>query len=343
MSTPKKCHLLIPDLLLPPDIVADASAGLDMPSLERMLARAQQQPLVSPTMESWLCDIFGVEGQAIAPVTLRRDGIQPEADYWLRADPVHIQMRRDQFILQPEVHLNVNEAAQMCAELNRHFAGEGLHFIAPHPQRWYVRLNTSPDLFTYPLAQVASRNLRSFMPQGEDALRWHKLFNEIQMLFHEHPVNEARAARGEQPINSVWIWGGGKAVEKLKQPFAKIAGDSWLVEAFAQAAEIPWVPLSTQDADSYFTDVIDADNVLIVWEGLRRALQMGDLQAWRNSLQHLEKICLRPLWQAVRNGRIAQLTLDTMHADVAVRHVLKRGGAWRLWRRPTSLINHTVV
>ena len=335
-----KCHLLLPDLLLPKDIVADASAGLELPTLERMLMRAEQHPLASTTMESWLCDIFGVEGQAIAPVTLWADGISPGTDYWLRADPVHIQIRRDQFIVQPEVHLNESEAAQMCAELNTHFAGEGLHFVAPHPQRWYVRLDVSPNLSTYPLAQVAGRNLRSFMPQGDDALRWHKIFNEIQMLFHEHPVNEARAARGELPINSVWIWGGGKAVEKLARPFAKIAGESSLVKAFAQAADIPWVPLSTKDADSY---VADADNVLIVWEGLRHALQSGDLQAWRNSLQHWEKSCLRPLWHAVRNGHIAQLTLDTMHAETAQRYVLTRREAWMLWRRPKSLSSHAVV
>ena len=160
-----KCHLLLPDLLLPRDIVADASARLELPALERMLMRAERHSLASTTMESWLCDIFGVEGEAIAPVTLRADGIPPGTDYWLRADPVHIQMQRDQFIVQPQVHLIENEAAQMCAELNTHFAGEGLHFVAPHPQRWYVRLKVPPNLITYPLAQVASRNLRSFMPK----------------------------------------------------------------------------------------------------------------------------------------------------------------------------------
>ena len=335
-----KCHLLLPDLLLPRDIVADASARLELPALERMLMRAERHSLASTTMESWLCDIFGVEGEAIAPVTLRADGIPPGTDYWLRADPVHIQMQRDQFIVQPQVHLIENEAAQMCAELNTHFAGEGLHFVAPHPQRWYVRLKVPPNLITYPLAQVASRNLRSFMPQGDDALRWHKLFNEIQMLFYEHPVNEARVARGELPINSVWIWGGGKAVEKLARPFAKIVGEGSLVKAFAQAADIPWVPLSTGEADSA---VADADNVLIVWEGLHHALQSGDLQAWRNSLQHWEQSCFRPLWHAVRNGRIAQLTLDTMHAERAQRYVLTRCEAWKLWRRPKSLSSHAVV
>jgi hypothetical protein len=34
--------------------------------------------------------------------------------------------------------------------------------------------------------------------------------NEIQMVWHEHPVNIARAERGEVPINSLWLFGGAK-------------------------------------------------------------------------------------------------------------------------------------
>jgi len=43
-------------------------------------------------------------------------------------------------------------------------------------------------------------------PKGVEALHWHQLFNEIQMLLFSHPVNEAREVRGELPVNSVWLW-----------------------------------------------------------------------------------------------------------------------------------------
>jgi len=33
------------------------------------------------------------------------------------------------------------------------------------------------------------------------------LFNAVQMAWHEHPVNAARAGRGEVTINSIWISG----------------------------------------------------------------------------------------------------------------------------------------
>lgn len=334
-----KVHLLVPDLLLPQEIAADACAGLSLPALERILARGRPQALPAVTFEAWLCMEFGVEGQAIAPVTLLADGMQPGAAYWLRADPAHVQMQREQLILQPEVSLNEYESAQLCAELNAHFAAEGLRFFAPHPQRWYLRLDTAADMVTYPLAQVAGRNLRAFLPQGADALRWHQVFNEIQMLFFEHAVNQARVARGELPINSVWLWGGGSATQKLAQPFARVSGDSPLAEAFAQAAGIPCAALR-DDASQYLAGEGD---VLIAWDGLRRALQQGDLHAWRDSLQRLEQDFAAPLWQALRSGRISRLTLDTMHGNQARRFVLTRSAAWKLWRLPKALSRQSLV
>ena len=106
-----------------------------MPTLEKLLARAELESLPQTTLESWLCAVFGVQGQSIAPVTLLADGMQPGTAYWLRADPAHVQMQREQLILRPEIKVSEGEAAQLCDALNAHFSAEGLHFIAPHPSK----------------------------------------------------------------------------------------------------------------------------------------------------------------------------------------------------------------
>lgn len=307
--------------------------------MERILARAQPQALSTLTPEAWLCAAFGVEGQAIAPVTLMADGMQPGSYYWLRADPAHVQMQREQLVLQPDVCLNASEAEQLCTALNEHFADEGLHFFAPYPQRWYLRLDTTADMVSYPPGQVAGKNLRAFMPQGTDALRWHQVFNEIQMLLFDHPVNLARESQGELPINSVWLWGGGSAIEKLSRPFSRLIGDSSLAEAFAQVSGICH-NLFPLDVGQFAADHADA---LIVWDGLHRALQQGDLHAWRDSVQHLEQDCAMPLWQALCDGRVSQITLDTMTANKAKRLVVKRNATWMFWRMPKSLASHALV
>ena len=337
---PINIHLLVPDLFLPQEVASEACAGLALPALEWLLARAEADPLVENTLEAWLCDAFGVAEQAIAPITLLADGMLPGNSYWLRADPVHVQMQRDQMVLQPLALLAMDEATQLCASLNAHFAAEGLRFFAPHPQRWYLQLDNIPDMTTRPLAQVVGRNLRAHLPQGPDALRWHRVFNEIQMLFFEHAVNLAREARGEQTINSIWLWGGGNATQKLARKFTRVVGDSPLAAAFAQAADIPHTTLP-DDLSRISKD--NEGDAFFVYEGLRRALQQHDLTAWRDAVLGLEQTCMAPLRDALRAGHIARLTLDVSGAGGARRFTLTRSASWKLWRLSKSLVRYTPV
>ena len=344
----RNVDIVILDLFLPQEIAVGACTGLDVPAIEKMLARAKPASLPSEidstgTLEEWLCRTFGIERQMdepIAPITLMADGMQPGTGYWLRADPVHLQMQRTQLSLHPDVPLNADEAAKLCASLNMYFAAEGLRFFSPHPQRWYLQMESVPGIVTRTLAQVAGRNVQSYLPTGQHALRWHKVFNEVQMLFFEHAVNQAREARGDLPINSIWLWGGGHAVEQLARPYMKVCGDSFLAGAFAQAAGIPY-----QISPGVIARCVDDNegDVLIVWEGLRRPLQQGDLHAWRDSVQCLEQSYIAPLWKALSNGHIKQLSLNVLNAGVPQRFLLTRCAVWKPWRLSKSLTRYSLV
>jgi hypothetical protein len=206
----KSVHLVIPDLFLPKDFAAEVSADLSLPALQKLLGRGHGEVLVPAPLENLLCELFDIPSQGdapIAPISAAFDGLA--AGCWLRADPVHLRLQRDQMLALPIMEISAGEAGQMCASLNGHFAGQGMEFIAPHPQRWYVHLDALPRIRTTPFSQVIGGDVRRVLPTGEEAARWHQLFNEIQMLLFAHPLNEAREARGELPINSVWFWGGG--------------------------------------------------------------------------------------------------------------------------------------
>ena len=82
---------------------------------------------------------------------------------------------------------------------------------------------------------------------------------------------------------------------------------------------------------------------LLVWTGLRNALQRQDMDAWRAALQEFETGCLRPLWQALRSGEIAALQLDVPGAQGMRRISLTRPDAWSCWRRPQRLAAYAVV
>ena len=330
----KNVHIVIPDLFLPQQLAAYASKDMSLPALEKMLARAQSSTLPINTLESWLCQHFGVDEMAIAPLTLQADGLSAGESYWLRADPIVISMQRDQMVLQADIALTAEEAELLCASLNSHFAVDGLHFIAPHPQRWYLQLEQVPALQTHPLSLVVGADMNAHLPSGVDALRWHGLLNEIQMLFYEHAVNQAREQRGEAAVNGVWLWGGGLQCKDVLRPCAVMAGDSELAEAFAQAAGMMVSKIPNPLANGW---VAEAGDLMVVWEGLRTALQVADIGGWRRAVQDFEDTVAMPLLAALASGQLERITLDILSDNASQRFVLTRASLWKVWRRPKPL------
>ncbi len=328
----KNVHLVIADLFLPKEYAA--GTGLHLPALEKILARGAstaRTDMAGRYFEDALCEIFKVEG-GLAPVSAAFDALAPGC--WLRADPVHVRLQREQVVLLP-VNVCEEEAALFCASLNEHFKGQGMEFFAPHPQRWYVQLDAQPDIVTVPLSQAVGRNMHGNLPAGPDARRWHQLFNEIQMLLFAHPLNESREARGEMPVNSVWFWGGGCEHKASAVPvFDCASSDEVLVEMLSSEAGtsfVPWQPVWRENAGVE----------LLVFTGLRSSLQRGDLGAWYDALERFETAYAAPLWQALRAGKIDCLTLDVLGGDGRWHTSLTRGDAWAFWRRAVRLADYS--
>ena len=62
------------------------------------------------------------------------------------------------------------------------------------------------------------------------------LLNEIQVLLHQHPLNAARRARGLTPVNSLWLWGGGRLPAVSTSKLHGVIGDDLLLRALAARA-----------------------------------------------------------------------------------------------------------
>lgn len=337
----KTVHLVIPDLFLPKDIAAEVCADLPLPALEKLLGSGHHEIHDLVALEDMLGGMFGTSSSVNAPiaaVSALFDGLGEGC--WLRADPVHLRLQRDQMLALAHSEISADEAGQMCASLNQHFAGQGMEFFAPHPHRWYVRLDSLPDIRTRPISQVIGRDMKGLLPAGAEAPRWNRVFNEIQMLLFAHPLNETRAERDALEINSLWLWGGGTAGEKapLQENYNHVSSDEVLVEMFANAAGIPFSKWT-----GHWSGAEREGRQLLVWTGLRSALQSGDLAAWGNALLEFESGYARPLWQALRSGRIGGLQMDIPGNHGMRRVVLKRFDTWSFWRRARRLAEYSMV
>jgi len=82
---------------------------------------------------------------------------------------------------------------------------------------------------------------------------------------------------------------------------------------------------------------------LLVWTGLRSALQRATWQRGAMPCRILKQTYAQPLWQALRAGKIAQLQIDILGGDGVRRVRLTRGDAWAFWRRTKRLAEYSIV
>lgn len=337
------CHLLIPGLFPPfrPE-TRNALRDLSLPALATLLARGNQKTLPDDSMDTWLCRAFGVEKQYDRPVaafTLLANGGNPGNDFWLLAEPVHLQLQRDRLVLADATNLNITqeEADSLTAALNEHFSDEGLSFFPTRSGQWHLRLTPPPGhLKTYSLETAIGRNIRNILPSGADGRRWHSILNETQMLLHRHPVNESREQRGLPPVNSIWPWGGGILPTKLSTDFVHICSDNALTRGLAVATDTPCSNVP-ETAKEWLQTNQAVSHHLVVLDSLHTAALHGDILRWRETLLRLERNWLGPLRQALSRDKISRLTLYAFDRGQARSFSASRTDLWKLWLRGKPL------
>jgi hypothetical protein len=344
-------ELLIPDLIAPGP---EAAQGLELPALARLLGRAVKTIGPPAGVDEWLSDAAGLRtllGEGVptpsAALSLLGDGGTPGSSGWLRADPVHLHTDRDQLLLDalPAASLSDDDTAQFLAALNAHFAADGIKFSASHARTWYVETAEPPAASFTPLSEAAGNSADRMRPQGRDAMAWQRIGNEIQMLLHEHPVNEARKARGELPINSVWFWGAGALPRPAELRYRQIWSDDPVARGIAilggaRAAGTPESAAQWLDRD---TGSRGEGRYLVTLGALREAVREQGLAAWRAALEDCERDWFAPLTEALRRDRIGMLTIHALAPHRTLSAEIIRGDLIKFWRRAKPLAAYSRV
>lgn len=337
------CHLLVPDLFWPAAAGAEPYRGLTLPALETLLGRGRRTKTSGCSVERWLADAYRIGSQhdlPLAPLALRGDGGEPGDDWWLQADPVHLRVHGDHLILAEASRFPLarDEAQQLVATLNSHFSEEGITFAAPQPQRWYARVKSEPRLRTTPTGEIAGRNVDRFLPAGDDGARWRSAFNEVQMLLHEHPCNQAREARGELPINGVWFWGAGRMPRiATGTAFDAVWSDHPLARGLALASGITPRPIPATGSELLAgLDGRSRDQAFLVAPAPLPGTVYGDITAWCGAVLALERDWVSPLLAAAQKAAI-EITLHALGPDFGLICEFSRRDNLRLWRPRRSL------
>jgi hypothetical protein len=324
------CELLVPALF-------SAPAGARHPSLELVLARARRSSSSSRVFESWLAEAFDIP-DAVLPagaLTLLGEGRQPGDSLWARADPVHLRLMRERLILAPGAafELRRDEAEALARALNEHFAGQ-LQIEVLAPACWCARLGRAlASAAPSPLA-AAGRDVQLSLPAESGGLQ--ELLNEAQMLLHAHPVNAAREERGDPPVNSVWIWGAGRAPARAEGRWSSVSAQDPVVLGLARLAGARARPLAAS-AQAWLEHSPEDGRHLVVLDGLRAPFALLHEAEYHEAIEALEQGWFAPLLAALRAGRIGMLSVHVPDAAESLSFELIRGDLRRFWRRARPL------
>ena len=306
-------HVVVPGLFPDPARADAMLAPTRVDALELLAARGRRRSAGAAGLEAWFLEAFGVARQTdwpAAPYSLLGDDGEPDGACWLRADPVALQAVHDTVLVADASLLDIGreEAAALAASLNEHFAGQGIVFHPVRPGRWYARVGENPEMTAAPLADVPGAALMDHLPQGPRGRHWRAIFTEIQMRLHDHPVNRGREARGALPLNGVWLWGAGRAAERVRARYRRVTADDPVARGLARAAGTRSDPLPATAGD-WLGQSDRAGVEAIVLDALRAPAARGDSATWQSVLQRLEQDWFAPLLAALRAGRIGMITL----------------------------------
>lgn len=181
------------------------------------------------------------EGLPVAAIT--REFVAGDAadGLWLAADPAWVRpdMTGARLLACGQLQLTLDEANALADALRPLFAERDMRLLVSTADRWHLQLpaNTPLPRFAAP-EQALGEDLAQHLPAGEQGRSWRVLMNDIQITLHQHPLNARRHARGLPPVNSLWLWGGGKLPAPWKCGLEAVISDDLLLRALARRAGV---------------------------------------------------------------------------------------------------------
>jgi len=323
--------VVIPFALPPKELAAEINRPLQAPSLAALLSRNnlherrrfESDARVLPH-ESWLSP--GRDDAPLAAAVMSGFGMAQTEGYWFIVHPVHVQLARTHLIMADPRNLELDEAdSRTLFDVVKPYFN---HLLYGDANTWFMRADDWSGLDTASPDAAIGNNLADWMPTGPNALAFRKLQNEVQMLWHEHPVNMAREARRLPPVNSFWMWGGAQAAGPTAPaaPVLVSSAPTWLA-----ALGTP----ELRDGDAPRLLSVPGERRTAVLGHLLPAGLANDWGTWLAGMQYLEQEWFAPLLAAVRDGRIGDLTLVLTDRDGVTSFRTNKMALRQFWRKQT--------
>lgn len=208
--------------------------NMDRIAQQGVVGRANNVPRpLTPASDVATLSLFGYDPLVVytgrAPLETAAMGISLSPDDWaIRCNLVHVENEcmRD----FTSGHITSEEGRPLIEALQAALGSPQLEFHAGVSYRnilVYRATRQQPAPFsdqtkTQPPHDVPDRPIADHLPQGPGSDLLRSLMERSRPILRDHPVNQARRARGKRDATQIWLWGQGRA-PSLK-PFVEIHG-----------------------------------------------------------------------------------------------------------------------
>lgn len=243
----------------------------------------------------------------------------PDTHGYLLVEPTNLRADRDRLLIAESALLQIDEseARVLLTRLNQHFSEDNLKFHYLEDELWLLELPEQVnDLLTYPLLDIIGNNIDDYLPQGNNAIAFHRLLNEIQMLFFTEEINQTRENEGLLTINSVWFWD--KNYIDLGIDYAgllsniKNLGRKFQLEALKEHMQ---------------------GNSLILIDQAYYPAVYRDSFAWVKILAELDSKFITPMLKMLKSGKINKIKFYLPYLGNSWQIILRRHDLFKFWRK----------
>jgi hypothetical protein len=242
---------------------------------------------------------------------------------WIAAaDPVFLEPRLDRLFLHALQRTNMpsSDLRALFDHLQRTLADDMKYGFIRLGSNGYLRAEQPLSTASVPAYVVDQREPGAYLPTGDYTALHRNILSEIEMALHEHDVNLRRLEEGAQPVNSLWLWGGGRAPEKITRPQPPLFSDDPLLAGYWESATA---------VGDYWPGTFEACAEASV-QGFVAVTPETDL---RCETLHAYLVELRELLRSRRVSRLILLFRDGLRAEVGSARTLK------FWRRDSELLD----
>lgn len=277
------------------------------------------QQLICPDCELSLCEL-----------SAQYSDMEITQGFYYRADPVHFKAESDHAILLGTdlLELQSHEAEQLIEQFNLHFAEDGICLLIDDHGHWYLQREQALSLDYHALDYALGRDIKHFLPVGDDELWWRRIVNEAQMLFFQHPVNQQREEQGRLTVNGLWLWdrsfkNDGNAVNDRPE-YQYIYTDNLVAKsmgAITAAEELP--------VEAFMNSGVKGKDNLLVLDQLYPAVSYGDMDAWLEDLQVFCSGVFNSVLQRLHQGEFKEINIFPCDGRVLK---VTRNQQWKFWQ-----------